>query len=170
MDTRREKIDLQEDARRFFSQAVEFSSGRSDVVLARVLIELGRIERDLKNTHGAIDCYLRAASIYRSTSDPLRLAHTIRHVGDILRGDGRPEEAKPYYEEAVGIYRQDRASSTLDVANALRGFALLNEDLRDMEQARVLWREARQIYAAAHVQAGVEESAERLRVLMDDNH
>jgi tetratricopeptide (TPR) repeat protein len=160
---------LTKEAKQFFSGAVELCNATDDALRARALTGLGQIERDLKNFPLALEHYLHAAKIYRSTSDPLRLAHTIRHVGDILRKHGGLEDAKPCYEEAVALYRQHSESSKLDVANALRGFALLSEDLGDITRAKSLWQDARHLYEAVHVQAGIEESDEHLRHLLESN-
>jgi len=96
--------------------------------------------------------------IYRRCTDPLRLAHTVRHLADILRGDGALDSARPLYEEALNIYRSDPATPPLDLANAIRGFALLRGTAGEMEEARLLWLEARALYESVNVLAGVQES------------
>ena len=50
----------------------------------------------------------------------------------------------------------------LDVANAVRPLAILSEEAGDTEAARRLWEEARDLYEACGVQAGVDECSERL--------
>jgi len=146
-----------EDAKQHFADAVELCHGTPDqALLARSLTGLGQIERDLKNTVQALQHYEKAASIYRSSPDPLRFAHTIRHVGDILRNEGSVARARPCYEEALAIYRDHNETPHLDLANAIRGFALLEGDAGNTEQAMSLWQEARRLYYAANVQPGVE--------------
>jgi tetratricopeptide (TPR) repeat protein len=152
-----------EDARRFFCEAVGLSSGHADQ--AKSLIGLGQIERDLKNNAEALRHYRKAADIYRSLADPLRLAHTIRHVGDILRSEDSIEEARPCYEEALRIYRENDETSPLDLANAIRGFALLRAAAGETEPAKSLWQEARSLYKSEDIQAGVEESDSQLALL-----
>jgi hypothetical protein len=83
-------------------------------------------------------------------NDPLALAHTIRHVADIHRVQGNPQLAEPCYDEALGLYRANAATPPLDLANAIRGLALLKND-------KALWAEARDLYASLDVQAGVDE-------------
>src|SRR6266567_3702831 len=130
------------DANRLFAKAVELSRGAADrALLARSLTGLGQIERDLKNKVQALQHYKEAASIYRSLADPLRFAHTIRHVGDILRNEGSVEQARPCYEEALTMYRNHNETSNLDLANAIRGLALLGGDAKETEP---LWRESRE--------------------------
>lgn len=154
-----------EDAKELFVEAIGFCGAADREVLARSLTGLGQIERDLKNNAQALQHYGEAASIYRSLSDPLRFAHTIRHVGDILRNQGSLEQARPCYEEALTLYRGHPETPDLDLANAIRGFALLVAEAGETEQAISLWREARGLYEAADVQAGVHESDAQIRRL-----
>ncbi|MGB7761633.1 MAG: tetratricopeptide repeat protein [Bryobacteraceae bacterium] len=153
---RRGRLD---DARRLFSEAVEHCRGAADqAVLARSLTGLGQAERDLKNNVQALQYYGEAARIYRSLPDPLLFAHTIRHVGDILRHEGSMEQARTCYEDALAVYRDHADTPVLDLANSLRGFALLSVDAGETERAKALWQEARALYFAANVQPGVQES------------
>jgi tetratricopeptide (TPR) repeat protein len=148
-----------QDAKKIFDKAVRFCRGAADqAMLARSLAGLAQIERDLKNNVQALQHYSEAATIYRSLPDPLRVAHAIRHVGDILRSQGCLDRARPCYEEALTIYREHSETSLLDLANAIRGFALLRADAGETEQAKSLWQEARTLYSAAAVQPGVQES------------
>ena len=127
-------------------------------MLARALTGLAQIERDLNNNVQATQHYSEAATLYRNLPDPLRVAHTTRHIGDILRREGSIEQARPCYEESLAIYRKHSETSPLDLANAIRGFALLTADAGETERATSLWQEARTLYHAAGVQPGVQES------------
>jgi hypothetical protein len=48
------------------------------------------------------------------------------------------------------------------LANAIRGFALLKEATGALRDARMLWEEARSLYAEAGVKEGVDECSTRL--------
>ena len=100
--------------------------------------------------------------IYRGTADALALAHTVRHIGDIHRGAGRPDLAAPCYHEALALYRSNDRTDPLDLANALRPMAILEEAAGNTEAAAALWREARDLYARANVAEGAAECAARL--------
>jgi tetratricopeptide (TPR) repeat protein len=154
------------DARRLLTEAVEHAR-RGDIpeVLARALTALGQIERDMTNTQAALQLYQEAVEIYHKQSDMLRLAHTVRHVGDIYREDGQLAPAEPCYEGALRMYRANPDTPPLDLANTLRGFALLKEQLGQKQQARDLWTEARDLYRSVDVEAGVNESTRRLAQL-----
>jgi tetratricopeptide (TPR) repeat protein len=133
--------------------------------LARALKGLGQIKRDQHNSETALGHYQEAVDIHRAEGSALQLAHTVRHVADILRELGRVEAAEPYYCEALNVYRGSQEALPLDVANTIRGLAILKQDGGDSEQSRVLWEEARDLYASVHVDAGVKESARRLSQL-----
>jgi tetratricopeptide (TPR) repeat protein len=143
-----------------FTEAIGFCRAAGDkAVLAKALTGLGQIERDLKETGDALGHYEEAVAIYRTLDKPLVLAHTVRHVGDILRNQGKPELASPCFIEALEIYRERDDTPPLDLANALRGYALVKANVGDREEAAKLWQEAGGLYALVGVQAGVAESA-----------
>jgi tetratricopeptide (TPR) repeat protein len=155
-----------DDAKRDLNAAVDLCRGagvRAD--LAKALTGLGQIERDLKHGEVAQQHYEEAVAIYRVEGDALRLAHTIRHVGDIHQDEGHLDLAEPCYHEALAIYRSHEQTAPLDLANTNRGLALLKGDTGEHAQARLLWEEARDLYAAVDVEAGVAESSRRLAQL-----
>src|ERR1017187_8136279 len=78
------------DAKRDLVEAVDICRKAGvRVDLAKALTGLGQIERDLHHSEAALQHYEEAAAIYRAEGDVLRLAHTVRHLGDIHRNDGR---------------------------------------------------------------------------------
>jgi tetratricopeptide (TPR) repeat protein len=133
--------------------------------LARALTSLGQIERDLHCDDAALQHYEEAAAIYRSEGDVLKLAHTIRHVADIHRHTRSYALAESGYAESLHLYRSHEETPQLDLANALRGWALLKEATGEIIEARSLWQEAKSLYAEVRVEAGVAESARRLNHL-----
>jgi tetratricopeptide (TPR) repeat protein len=155
-----------EGARRDLVEAVALARRVQDrLQLAKTLTALGQIERDLHHADEALRHYEEAAAIYRAADAPLKLAHTVRHVGDIHRHEGQLKLAEPCYQEALTIYRAHKETPPLDLANAIRGLALLKEVAGDGQQAKTLWEEARELYASANVETGVKESERRLALL-----
>jgi tetratricopeptide (TPR) repeat protein len=151
------------EARQLFMEAVKAARAANDPAsLAQAFTELGRIERDMHELDAARQRYEDAASVYRRLDEPLRLAHTVRHIGDILQDAGHLKQAAPCYIEALEIYRAREDTPALDLANAIRGFALLKGETGAREEAIALWREARSLYAQMDVQAGVADCEERI--------
>jgi len=163
---RQARFERPDDAKRDLAQAVALArSADHRLQLAQALTALGQIERDLHNNDEALRLYEEAAEIYHGLNDPLKLAHTVRHVGDILREMGRFAGAAPAYSEALTIYHDHEDTQLLDLANAVRGLALLKEDLGEKAEAKALWEEAGILYAEVKVEAGVKESARRAALL-----
>ncbi|MGA3210657.1 MAG: tetratricopeptide repeat protein [Terriglobales bacterium] len=156
------------DAQRDLEQAVDICRRADDkMALAKTLTALGQVERDLQHNDVACGHYVEAAAIYRANGDALRLAHAIRHIGDIHRHEQRRAPAERCYREALDIYRAHQPTSPLDLANAIRGLAILLDDSGEADEARALWQEARELYASVNVEAGVAESSRRLAKLAE---
>jgi tetratricopeptide (TPR) repeat protein len=154
------------EAKACFTEAVGICGAAGNkAMLARALTGLGQIERDLHETAAALGHYEDAVAIYRTLDDPLVLAHTVRHVGDILRSQGKLELAAPCYGEALKIYRRHEETPPLDLANAIRGYALLKASTGDKGEAARLWQEAGVLYAAVGVEVGVAESERQVAQL-----
>jgi tetratricopeptide (TPR) repeat protein len=156
-----------EDAKANLAEAIDLcrkASSRSD--LARALSALGQIERDLHHLDAALQHYEEACAIYREEGNHPKLAHTVRHLGDIHRSAGHATSAEPCYVEALRIYRNTPQTTPLELANAVRGFALLKGDAGDSPRAISLWTQARRLYEEAGVTEGVAECNRRLAALI----
>lgn len=154
--------DRLDDAYRVYAEAVPVLRDSNDRPgLIRALKGLGQIERDRGNVVAALRNYEEATGLARLENDPLLLAHTVRHVGDIFRHLGRSAEAEKCYTEALALYRAHPDAPKLDLANAIRGMALLKDNLGEMEAAQTLWEEAHHLYASLGIHAGVAESKAR---------
>ena len=154
------------DALREFSEAVALCrQGGTPRDLIEALKGLGQIERDMGRGDAALPLYVAAVKLCRKESDALLLAHTVRHLGDIHQDAGRFDDAEPCYREALAIYRSETATGKLDLANALRPFAILQEQRANKDEAIRLWSEARDLYDAVGVREGVEEATRRLAYL-----
>ena len=60
------------------------------------------------------------------------------------------------------MYRAQSDASALDVANAIRSLAVVKERLAQVDQARQLWQDAHNRYAALNVVEGTVEAAAHL--------
>jgi tetratricopeptide (TPR) repeat protein len=151
------------DSRAIFIKAVRSAAEAGDrPSLAEALCGLGQAERGIGNLEAARHHYQSAAVLYRQIGPPERLAYALRHEADILREETLPAEAEPLYLEAEGIYRQLGEAAELDLANTLRGLALLYESTARPDASRLLFEQARALYAKCNVQAGVAECEEKL--------
>lgn len=130
--------------------------------LAAALGKLGHAEEDVGRDDAALGCREEAVAVARRAGHPLTLAHAVRHLGDLHRKAGRLEGAEACYAEALALYGGQDDPPALDYANALRPMAILNETLGRTDEARTLWRRARELYAAIPVEAGVAECREHL--------
>ena len=150
------------DAHRDLTEAIALcrqAGTRSELV--RALKALGQIDRDRGGHEAARPLYEEAVALCREEGDPITLAHTIRHLGDIYRHSGDMTQAEPCYNEALALYRSHKPSP-LELANAIRPLAILKDAVGEVEVARGLWEEARDLYEAAKVREGVAECSARL--------
>ena len=154
------------DAKTDWTAAIELLRQQSDPTnLAYALRSLGEVNRKLHDDAAARANYEEAVDLYRRLDDPLALAHTVRHLGDVYRHVNEPALAEPCYREALDLYRAHPETAPLELANAIRSMAVLKSDTGAVEQARDLWEEAKQLYIATGVEAGVAESSQRLAQL-----
>ena len=116
------------ESRAAFFEAVRKASLEADrPSLAEALCGLAQAERDIGALGPASHQYANATVLYREIGPPARLAYALRHEADVLREMCRPADAEPLYLEAETIYRQLGGQAVLDLANTLRGLALVNE-------------------------------------------
>jgi tetratricopeptide (TPR) repeat protein len=90
----------------------------------------------------------RSIAIRRGNGDVLGLAHALRHLADILTEANRPDEARSYLHEALGIYETAADAPPLDIANAMRSEAMRLWVLGDDEASLLVWQLVRERYAA----------------------
>ena len=126
------------------------------------LISAGRRARASGDLNAARSHYGEAAEGFRQKDNRLAYAHTVRHIADMYLDEQQYAAAQPLYEEALEIYRSDMDTKLLDLANAVRPYALLHEAMGN-PIAGQLWLEARNLYASLRIEAGVQECDARLK-------
>ncbi|MDE2691363.1 MAG: tetratricopeptide repeat protein [Acidobacteriota bacterium] len=145
------------------SEAVALCRGAGDDrELATALRRLGHVEQDAGRDDVAAARYEEAVAVARRTGDPLLLAHAIRHVGDAHRSARRFAVAETCYDEALALYAAEDEPPALDYANVIRPMAILKEALGATDEAWLLWQQAKTLYAAVPIVAGVAECDENL--------
>lgn len=125
--------------------------------LAKVYNLLAQIARDQGNSEEAIRWYEKRLAIHETQGKPLRQAHAIRHIADIQYEQDELDKSEENYKKALEIYRSTKGHSKLDLANALRGYALLLEARNHKVLADQQWREAKNLYWELGIEAGVQE-------------
>ena len=126
------------------------------------IVDQARQDRGDGRLREALEGYERAADFARSAHDMGTLAYAQRHVADLQRELGQHHAAECAAAEAVSLYRKQSGNVSLDLANALRVWALAQESLGQLPEAERSWREARSLYDAVGVLAGVEECDEHI--------
>jgi len=145
-------------ARSLFRKALDESRSSDDKSMrATLYAELAYVERSLGEPEHAKTHYLRAAEICCGLNLPLRWAHNARHAADILREQGKRVESDRLYAEVIEAYRGSADAVRLDLANAIRGYALLKTHAGAHHAAAALWEEARNLYQLEDISSGVEE-------------
>jgi len=151
------------ESRAAFFEAVRKAALEADrPSLAEALCGLAQAEHGIGNLQAAAHQFSNAVVLYRELGLQERLAFALRHEADVLRELLKFTEAEPLYREAEEIYRQLGESARLDLANTLRGLALLKKATARLEESKALWQEARQLYSICHVEAGIEECDKQL--------
>ena len=95
----------------------------------------------------------------------MKLSHTVRHLGQVLQEMGDIERAESCYQEALDLHRNHGEPISLDLANAVRYFAVAKVERDATDEASLLWHEAHDLYRALDIQAGVAEGAACLTLL-----
>lgn len=126
-------------------------------LLGQGLEVLAQLERALGHAGAAIERYMESEALCDRLGQPLGVARALRHQADIHREQGLAELAESLYVDALATLRKEEATNATDLADALRGLALLYSLARRPELARPLWEEARAAYAEAGSRAGTDE-------------
>ena len=130
--------------------------------LVGALGKLGHAEENAGRVDAALACYEEAVAVARGADHRLPLAHALRQLGDLHRKAERQTVAEACYAESLALYDAQDEPPPLDHANALRPMAILKEEQGRVDEARILWRRARERYGAASIQAGVDECTDHL--------
>ena len=85
-----------------------------------------------------------------------------RHLANLQRALGNDADSESNYREAIGIYKADSQTRIGDLANALRGFALVFEKRSKISQAKTAWEETKELYQSCNLQAGIDEANRKL--------
>lgn len=125
------------------------------------LLGLARAARRERRLEEAAELYRSAMDALDGAAELMRAAHTARQLAEVEMELGRMEEASLRIAEVL-LYYRGREVPRLEMANTLRVAALVDERRGFREEARMLWTEARDMYAREGIQTGVAEAQQRL--------
>jgi len=132
-------------------------TAQSEIEQADELRGLGESARQRRDLATAQKYHEKAAALLRNSTDKMKFAHTVRHLGDVHVELRNWPSAEPCFVEALNIYRSQPSSHVLDFANAIRAYAVLKDRSGRPDESRELWAEAGRMYRALGILAGVEE-------------
>jgi len=106
--------------------------------LARALTALGQVERDRHRGEAALHCYEEAVGLYRVEGDALGW-RTQCDTWETFIGSRTSRFGWGLLSRSPGYLSESRGNSALDLANAIRGLAILRA-IRRRRGGRALWR------------------------------
>ncbi|MFN4092612.1 MAG: hypothetical protein ACK4FG_06930 [Brevundimonas sp.] len=110
----------------------------------------------------ARNAYAQAAALSREGGHAMLQAHALRHLSDIDRQMGQADAALAHADQALALFSAHGGGEGADVPNTLRLKALALDALRRRDAAATAWTEARNLYDALGLAAGVAECEARL--------
>ncbi len=133
--------------------------------LGRIYHIYMQLDYDQGNLTKALELCQKSLSYYKKTNKPDRIAHSTRHLADLQRHLGLAAESESNYRKAMGMYKASPVQQAGDLANALRGFAIVLENRKKTDEAITAWRETKTLYQSLGLEAGVDEATQRLAAL-----
>lgn len=151
-----------EEARDLVKKAQELCKGDDYNSLGRIYHVYMQFESDHDNLPKALEFCQQSLGFYKKANNSARIAHSTRHLADLQRALGNDADSESNYREAISIYKADSQTRIGDLANALRGLALVLEKRSKVSQAKTAWEETKELYQACNLQAGVDEANRKL--------
>ncbi len=133
--------------------------------LGRVYHIYMQLEYDRDNFDDALVLCRKSVAFYEKSGDTDKIAHATRHLADLLCAVGNYAESESKYRDAIKLYDDSTLSHRGDIANALRGFAIVLEKGNKRQEAIAIWGRVRESYRECKLQAGVDEANQRLAAL-----
>ncbi len=153
------------EAKQLVDSAKSLCGPNDNIAFGRIYHVYMQLEYDQGHLLKAKDLCLRSLAYYKKNGNPIKIAHSTRHLADLQFKLGLLSEAEENYRLSIKIYKEDKEGSLGNLANALRGFGLLLEACGNKKEAIDVWKEARKLYAAHNIEEGVDEANERIKLL-----
>ncbi|NNE99090.1 MAG: tetratricopeptide repeat protein [Pyrinomonadaceae bacterium] len=149
-------------ARRLVERAEALTKDDNYNSLGRIFHVYAQFDSEHNRYPEALDLYRKSLENYKKADVSDKIAHSTRHVADVLRKLGNDAESEAAYREAIEVYRANPNSSSGDLANALAGFAEILEKRGKISEAIAAWEETKELYQQCGIQAGVEQAKRKL--------
>lgn len=107
----------------------------------------------------------QSLNYYKRANNRERIAHSTRHMADLQRHLNQYNESELNYRQAIEFYKSASSVHPGNLANTLRGFAILLELQEKFEEAINAWEETKELYLTCNLQEGVDEANQKLKAL-----
>lgn len=155
-----------EAARSLVAQAQQDCQDDDFAALGRIYHVYMQLESDHDQYEEAVVFSKQSVSYYEKAQLPNKLAHATRHLADLHQALKQWEASETHYRKALTIYRSDPNTAQGNLANTLRGFGSLLEQVGKKTEAIRIWEETQALYQACGLTAGVEEAKQHLDELL----
>ena len=133
--------------------------------LGRIFHIYMQFESDNNHYVKALAYCQQSLGYYKKAGNIDKIAHSTRHIADLQRYLGQGVESESNYRKAINLYRKNPNTQKGDLANALRGFGIILENRKKLEEAKTTWEEVKKLYKDCNLPEGVDEANSRLNFL-----
>jgi tetratricopeptide (TPR) repeat protein len=133
--------------------------------LGRIFHIQMQFESDHDEYSKAVKLCQKSVEYYKKANNQDKIAHWTRHLADLQYKLDEYENSELNYRVVIDIYRENPRTHPGNLANALRGFALLPEKQGKNQEAIETWQETKALYNSIQLKEGVDEADERLESL-----
>ncbi|TQV70922.1 tetratricopeptide repeat protein [Aliikangiella marina] len=148
-------------------QAIQLSSEDDYANRGRAFHILAQFEADQNEFKNALNYYQQSQAFYEKTELQDKVAHSIRHVADTFYSLNEIEKARAQYESAIKMYNTQADTNDVDIANTLKGYALVLEKQNENEAAKKKWSTILSIYEKYNIQSGINEAKGKIEQLQE---
>ncbi|MBT8234033.1 MAG: tetratricopeptide repeat protein [Saprospiraceae bacterium] len=155
-----------DNARNLISKAHSQCEVKDYNSLGRIFHVYRQIESDNDNFKEALKFNLKSLDYYKRAKNENKIAHSTRHIADLLYHLGHFLASEKNYKEAISIYKHIPKASDLDLANTYRGMSLTLEKGGKIDEAVLAWKETKKLYSKCGLHQGVDEANNHLELLI----
>jgi len=161
----RRREEKYEDVESLLTEARSLCGEEDYDALGRIYHIYMQIDYDKGHLTKALVLCHQSLAYYKKLGIPERIAHSTRHLADLQCHLGQHVESENNYQKAINMYKESSTLHAGNLANALRGYAIVLENLNKLNEARTTWSEVKTLYQSLGIQAGVDEASKRMDAL-----